>query len=99
MSNAVTTFPLSARARAMLRAVAEGRAEITASCEPDMFVDGLACCDQALAHTLTRSGLIRRTRFSETAGRHVASLTRLGFEELLKQASARAAQVLEREAS
>lgn len=84
MSNAVTTFPMTARARAMLRAVAEGRAEITTSCEPDMYVDGLNCCDQSLAHTLTHCGLIRRSRFSTTSGRHLASLTRLGFEELIK---------------
>lgn len=95
MSNVVTTFPLTARARAMLRAVAEGRSEITMSCEPDMFVDGLTCCDQPLAHSLIHSGLIRRTRFRTTAGRHLASLTRFGFEELIRQA---AAQVPERRA-
>lgn len=86
MSSAVTTFPMTARARALLRAVAEGRAEITASCEPDMYVDGLSCCDQSLAHALTHCGLIRRSRFSTASGRHLASLTRLGFEELINYA-------------
>lgn len=43
----------------MLRAVAAGRAELTHSCEPDLFVDGLACCDQYTAHLLTRAGLVR----------------------------------------
>lgn len=50
---------LSHRALQMLRAVAERRVEMTCSCEPDLFVDGLACCDQATAHTLVHAGLIR----------------------------------------
>ncbi|GLY43680.1 hypothetical protein Amsp01_097030 [Amycolatopsis sp. NBRC 101858] len=47
------------RALAMLRAVGAGRAELTCSCEPDLRVDGLACCDQATSHELVRAGLIR----------------------------------------
>ncbi|MFF0145401.1 MULTISPECIES: hypothetical protein [Amycolatopsis] len=50
---------LSGRALAMLRAVAAGRAELTCSCEPDLRVDGLPCCDQPAAHALARDGLIR----------------------------------------
>jgi len=49
----------SHRAMALLRAVAEGRAEITASCEPDLFIDGLSCGDQYTAHLLAHAGLIR----------------------------------------
>jgi hypothetical protein len=50
------------RALAMLRAVGAGRAELTCSCEPDLRVDGLACCDQATSHELVRAGLIRPVR-------------------------------------
>lgn len=50
---------LNRRAMAMLRAVGAGRAEVTCSCEPDLRVDGLPCCDQATAHELARAGLIR----------------------------------------
>lgn len=54
-----TNVGLSHRALQMLRAVAERRAEMTCSCEPDLFVDGLACCDQATAHDLVHAGLIQ----------------------------------------
>ncbi|MFJ8914803.1 hypothetical protein [Amycolatopsis sp. NPDC102389] len=50
---------LSCRALAMLRAVAQGRAEITVSLEPDLYVDGLPCSDQVTAHRLAHAGLIR----------------------------------------
>jgi hypothetical protein len=50
---------LSRRAIAMLKAVGEGRAELRCSCEPDLRVDGLPCCDQNTAHDLARAGLIR----------------------------------------
>ncbi|MFJ9785094.1 hypothetical protein ACIRSS_36370 [Amycolatopsis sp. NPDC101161] len=53
---------LNRRALAMLRAVGAGRAELTCSCEPDLRVDGLPCCDQATAHDLARAGLIRPDR-------------------------------------
>lgn len=43
----------------MLRAVSDGRAELACSCEPDLFIDGLGCCDQYTAHRLARAGLIR----------------------------------------
>ncbi|WP_116205311.1 hypothetical protein [Amycolatopsis circi] len=50
---------LNRRALAMLRAIAAGRAELTRSCEPDLRVDGLPCCDQTTAHDLVREGLVR----------------------------------------
>lgn len=53
------TCPLPHRALAMLRAVQAGRAELTDSCEPDLRVDGLACCDQAMARDLAHAGLLR----------------------------------------
>lgn len=98
MSDAVATLPNNARTHAMLRAVAEGRAELTTSCEPDMFVDGLACCDQLLAHQLIHNGLIRTTRFSVVPGRNLASLTRLGFEALLHHVPGRTSPATRREA-
>lgn len=51
--------PITGRELAMLRAVSDGRAELACSCEPDLFIDGLGCCDQYTAHRLARAGLIR----------------------------------------
>lgn len=51
--------PITGREWAMLRAVSDGRAELACSCEPDLFIDGLGCCDQYTAHRLARAGLIR----------------------------------------
>ena len=51
--------PITGRGLAMLRAVSDGRAELACSCEPDLFIDGLGCCDQYTAHRLARAGLIR----------------------------------------
>ncbi|HET6706853.1 hypothetical protein [Amycolatopsis sp.] len=53
---------LNHRERATLRAVAGGHAEISCSCEPDLFIDGLSCCDQSTAHRLARLGLIAPAR-------------------------------------
>ncbi|MFJ7213840.1 hypothetical protein [Amycolatopsis sp. NPDC098790] len=50
---------LSRRAITILKAVRDGRAELRCSCEPDLRVDGLSCCDQNTAHDLARAGLIR----------------------------------------
>jgi hypothetical protein len=57
----MSTHPsaLSRRAIAMLKAVGDGRAELRCSCEPDLRVDGLSCCDQNTAHDLARAGLVR----------------------------------------
>ncbi|CRK55976.1 hypothetical protein [Alloactinosynnema sp. L-07] len=49
---------LSHRALAMLRAVAAGRAQISCSREPDLYIDGVPCCDQFSAHVLTHDGFI-----------------------------------------
>ncbi|SFQ49309.1 hypothetical protein SAMN05421810_10868 [Amycolatopsis arida] len=50
---------LTHRAGAMLRAVAARRALISGGSEPDLYVDGVPCCDQLTAHGLARGGLIR----------------------------------------
>lgn len=51
---------LSDRAVAILRSVAQGRATLSRSCEPDLFVDGLPCCDQQTVRSLHRAGLLTR---------------------------------------
>ncbi|WP_367138513.1 hypothetical protein [Saccharothrix sp. HUAS TT1] len=50
---------LNHRARALLRAIGAGRAEVTRSSEPDLRVDGLLCCDQVAARELAHAGLLR----------------------------------------
>lgn len=78
----MTLIPLNRRELAMLRAVVEGRAEITASCERDLFVDGIACCDQTAAHHLARGGYLRPAR-NCPIGRHCpAVLSDLGHHAL-----------------
>lgn len=78
--------PATARVLAILRAVAAGRAELTWSCEPDLFIDGLCCCDQYTAHLLAHGGLIRprtpgmigqRVRAELTAAGHAVLATAL----------------------
>ena len=70
--------PINGRALAMLRAVSDGRAELACSCEPDLFVDGLGCCDQYTAHQLARAGLIRPAIPGAIGQRVRAELTAAG---------------------
>lgn len=42
----------------MLKAVAAGRAKMSTSCEPDLFIDGVPCCDQMTAHALAHGGYV-----------------------------------------
>ncbi len=49
---------LNHRAISMLRAVVAGRAQISCSSEPDLFIDDVPCCDQYTAHMLAHAGLI-----------------------------------------
>ncbi|HEY0450190.1 hypothetical protein [Actinophytocola sp.] len=49
---------LNHRAISMLRAVVAGRAQISCSSEPDLFIDDVPCCDQYTAHVLAHAGLI-----------------------------------------
>jgi hypothetical protein len=46
---------LSHRDRAVLRAVAAGRCQISGGC---LLVDGVGCCDQFVGRRLTQAGLI-----------------------------------------
>lgn len=76
----MSTHPsaLSRRAIAMLKAVGEGRAELRCSCEPDLRVDGLSCCDQNTAHDLAHAGLIRAARLVAPGQWAAAELTDAG---------------------
>lgn len=73
---------LNHRERATLRAVAEGHAEISCSCEPDLFIDGLSCCDQSTAHRLARMGLIAPAHQGARGELVLAVLTVSGKEAL-----------------
>ncbi|MCR6490261.1 hypothetical protein M8542_46385 [Amycolatopsis sp. OK19-0408] len=73
---------LSRRAIAMLKAVADGRAELRCSCEPDLRVDGLSCCDQTTAHDLARAGLIRAATLVAPGRWAPAELTDAGHRAL-----------------
>ncbi|MPZ00057.1 MAG: hypothetical protein GEU97_19115 [Actinophytocola sp.] len=69
---------LNHRERATLLAVAHGNAEMSCSCEPDLFIDGLACCDQFTAHRLAQLGLIAPVRQGTVRELVPATLTRAG---------------------
>jgi hypothetical protein len=73
---------LSRRAIAMLKAVGEGRAELRCSCEPDLRVDGLSCCDQNIAHDLAHAGLIRAVGVTAPGQWAPAELTDAGHRAL-----------------
>ena len=66
---------LTGRDRALLRAVAAGRCDITPTGIPDLRVDGRWFCDQPRAHALLAAGLVARaagakaTALLTTAGR------------------------------
>lgn len=73
---------LSRRAIAMLKAVRDGRAELRCSCEPDLRVDGLPCCDQNTAHDLARAGLVRAVGTPSPGQWAAAELTDAGHRAL-----------------
>ncbi|WP_181776203.1 hypothetical protein [Amycolatopsis pittospori] len=78
----MNTEDLSFRALAMLRAVAQGRAEITVSSEPDLYVDGLPCTDQGTARRLAHAGLIRSSGGGSLGCRMSATLSETGRDLL-----------------
>lgn len=69
---------LSVRDRAILREVAAGRAELTISAEPDLFLEGRCCCDQLAAHRLAHAGLIAPAGLALPGQRVRACLTDAG---------------------
>lgn len=70
---------LNHRALAMLRAVVDGRAELSCSREPDLFIDGVPCCDQFTAHLLAHDGLIEPVHTGLVGQRVPAALTAAGL--------------------
>lgn len=70
---------LNHRARAMLRAVVAGRAQLSCGREPDLFIDGVPCCDQYTAHTLAHAGLVEHQRPGGFGERVPAVLTASGL--------------------
>lgn len=66
---------LNRRERATLLAVAQGRAEMSCSSEPDLFIDGIACCDQVTAHHLARLDLVKPRRTGRLGERVPAVVT------------------------
>ncbi|NIH88426.1 hypothetical protein [Amycolatopsis granulosa] len=76
----MTASTLTHRDAEFLKAVAEGRVELTASSEPHVYVDGMSCCDQFGARMLIHAGLVRRV--PGTGARIPAKLTDAGREAL-----------------
>lgn len=76
------------RALAMLRATDAGRAQLTCSSEPDLFIDGLPCCDQFAAHALVHQGLIQPARPGLVGQRVPAQLTAAGRAMVIAQPAA-----------
>jgi hypothetical protein len=74
----LNAIPLYGRHRAYLRAVADGRAEMTCSSEPDLYIDGLACCDQHCARQLAEQNLITPACSGKPGQRVPAALTLVG---------------------
>ncbi|WP_063050373.1 hypothetical protein [Nocardia arthritidis] len=70
---------LSRRALALLRAAHAGRVELALSCEPDMFVDGVAVTDQWTAHGLAHAGLVRPACPGRIGDLVAAELTSTGY--------------------
>ena len=79
---------LNHRALAMLRAVVAGRAQLSCSQEPDLFIDGVPCCDQFTAHALAHDGLIEPVYTGDVGQRVPAALTAAGLAAIAEPAAA-----------
>jgi hypothetical protein len=73
---------LSGRDRAILRAVAAGGAQLQLGTEPDLFLEGRYCCDQAAARRLVRAGYIAAATLGLVGQRVSAALTPAGHDAL-----------------
>lgn len=78
----MTESSLSVRDRAILRAVANGTAELVVGVEPDLYLDGRWCADQFAAHGLARAGLIGPQGPAAVGRRVPARLTAAGRAQL-----------------
>ncbi|OLF17948.1 hypothetical protein [Actinophytocola xanthii] len=79
---------LNHRALSMLRAVVAGRAMISCSSEPDLFIDDVPCCDQYTAHTLAHAGLVEPVTRGAIGQRVPARLTAAGEAAIAPVAAA-----------
>jgi hypothetical protein len=79
----VVDVELSVRDRAILREVAEGRAELVWGSEPDLYIEGRSCCDQSAVHRLVRAGLIAPAVEVAVGRRIPATITTAGRLELV----------------
>lgn len=61
------TTELTYRDRAILRAVAAGRCQITGGSCVALVIDGLSCCDQFVGPRLAQAGLIEAGAQQEPA--------------------------------
>lgn len=82
---------LNHRERATLRAVALGKAEMTCSSEPDLFIDGLACCDQFTARRLAHLDFVAPAQHGVPGERVRAVLTDSGRAALSQKLAHRSA--------
>ncbi|MBB3038394.1 hypothetical protein [Hoyosella altamirensis] len=73
---------LSHRERRLLRLVAAGRATMSYSCEPALYIDGRCFCDQFAVHRLTAAALIQAARVAERHEIVPAQLTPNGWAYL-----------------
>ena len=74
---------LTARDRAILRAVANGNAELVWGTEPVLYIDGRFCCDPNAVHRLVGAGLIGPSEIAAAGERLPAVLTTAGRLELM----------------
>jgi hypothetical protein len=74
------TTEVCGRDRAVLRAVAAGRCQLRAGCEPLLVVDGVGCADSAVARRLIAAGLLAPpTRSAARAELTIAGRAALGL--------------------
>ena len=72
---------MTARHRAIMLAVSQGRAKVAASGHPDLTIDG-RWCDHAATADLLRAGLLRPARLAEVDELVPARLTEQGHSLL-----------------
>lgn len=73
---------VTGRMKAMLRAVHDGRGELSGGSEPDLYVDGLPCCDFMSVHALVHGGYVAPSSVTALCERRTAVLTELGRASL-----------------
>ncbi len=77
----VETITVSSRDRAVLRAVAVGRCQLGAGCEPVLLVDGLVCTDSSAGRRLVAAGFIAAPDRSRPLGPAVITAAGLSAVE------------------